>query len=576
VGIFGFLIIAGIIASTAGPSSAILMIPQVLDWDTGDVDFYLNGTATQLWPTPLTIDHIGPDNCNSSDAIQDPYCAAGGYPALYAHFSALTEFPYSSAFTLNIEDSLTKGTLQGNIRNDWQEGSETWTQSPHAATAAIEEPVREDWSFGLLSRRQTNAIRYQYSDSRRVQVQTQIPFVRTACVPTTNLTSDESTLPFPVLPEYGHWYDQPIISSGPDAGSGAWSIGPLKQSTLSECFGDIWGNLNTTSDGLNFKSQWTPLSSDFGSATTGLALVFPPSDITTGGMAISCTVDARWANGTNWMSFSQSSWGWAEFYTPMQSSSFQPASNTLFNPVNDSTWRRITTFSDYLAATTPVISNNLTTLEDIINRTIPNFIDINSLKDYFHNDSMTLVSLVEHITSTLLVDAIARTGSNLQSTMSFIQANIESSSDSATGITGPALVPPPGSTDTGPNATITWMKMETSISGYAYMMSSFTSYLAIVVLLTHSLIALCHTVCILWTRKTSGTWETIPELVALAQNSCVANTTLEGTGAGIKNWGTWKITAKVVVRRGGEGERVELVWDGDGAEHSVDPGVEYN
>jgi hypothetical protein len=56
----GFLGMAGLIAVSAGPSSAILMIlPQTRTWSTGSVSFHLAGTADQLWPATLTAFHIG-------------------------------------------------------------------------------------------------------------------------------------------------------------------------------------------------------------------------------------------------------------------------------------------------------------------------------------------------------------------------------------------------------------------------------------------------------------------------------------------------------------------------------------
>lgn len=46
----GLTIAAIILATTAGPSSAILMIPQVDPWPAGSTHFYINATPSDIWP----------------------------------------------------------------------------------------------------------------------------------------------------------------------------------------------------------------------------------------------------------------------------------------------------------------------------------------------------------------------------------------------------------------------------------------------------------------------------------------------------------------------------------------------
>jgi hypothetical protein len=47
--------LAGIIAATAGPASAILMIPREQNWDAGGSNFFLRGSASDIWPNNLTF-----------------------------------------------------------------------------------------------------------------------------------------------------------------------------------------------------------------------------------------------------------------------------------------------------------------------------------------------------------------------------------------------------------------------------------------------------------------------------------------------------------------------------------------
>jgi hypothetical protein len=41
--IFGLLIISGLLAVLAGPTTAALMIPREIEWKAGGANFYLNG-----------------------------------------------------------------------------------------------------------------------------------------------------------------------------------------------------------------------------------------------------------------------------------------------------------------------------------------------------------------------------------------------------------------------------------------------------------------------------------------------------------------------------------------------------
>ena len=58
------LIVAGLIAILAGPSSALLIVPKVRDhWAAGTTEFWINGTADELWPKTLNKDHVGGTAC---------------------------------------------------------------------------------------------------------------------------------------------------------------------------------------------------------------------------------------------------------------------------------------------------------------------------------------------------------------------------------------------------------------------------------------------------------------------------------------------------------------------------------
>jgi hypothetical protein len=297
-------------------------------------------------------------------------------------------------FYFIVADNTTTRALQGNIRNGWEAGSETFMESPHVATAALEEPIRQAWSMTLRnitgnvpwgSTGFDNATsdfrtrRYPNADIRTVQVETQIAVIRTVCIPTQNLSSSDSLFPFPVLPEYDFWYVHQEDSLG--SGVGAYGNGPALPYGLPTPIGSLWLDaMNSTDGSIALTSTWVSLPDEFGSATTGLALLFPPK-ADRAGMAISCTIDARWAQGQNWVTASVAAWDKSISLEPMQARPSHlrppPASDIypdprLFAPTDDGTWRRIYATPEYLDALTPPIDDhsNQTTLESILLRSI--------------------------------------------------------------------------------------------------------------------------------------------------------------------------------------------------------------
>ena len=86
------------------------------------------------------------------------------------------------------------------------------------------------------------------------------------------------------------------------------------------------------------------------------------------------------------------------------------------------------------------------------------------------------------------------------------------------------------------------------------------------VILFHLVIALAHTIFCVYRCTSSGCWDTIAELLILAQNSQPFNVPLRNTSAGIKRGRTFSKKAKIrTVRQeaGVQGEHVELVYEVD-------------
>ncbi|KAF2737661.1 hypothetical protein EJ04DRAFT_510101 [Polyplosphaeria fusca] len=68
-------------------------------------------------------------------------------------------------------------------------------------------------------------------------------------------------------------------------------------------------------------------------------------------------------------------------------------------------------------------------------------------------------------------------------------------------------------------ANLTKLHWEMRIAGYAYGARSVPYYLALAVLFTHALVAFIYVANQLCTRRSSGAWETLEELLLLSYNS---------------------------------------------------------
>lgn len=119
-----------------------------------------------------------------------------------------------------------------------------------------------------------------------------------------------------------------------------------------------------------------------------------------------------------------------------------------------------------------------------------------------------------------------------------------------------------GVTNASTNNT-TEIKVEFSIGGLSYQLT-IVQKLAAAVLLLHILIALVHSAwIILWTGESSGCWDSVIELVVLAQNSRPAFSALGNTGAGIKRSSTFakKVNIRPTKAPKARPDYVELIYE---------------
>ncbi|KAL8877486.1 MAG: hypothetical protein Q9198_004506, partial [Flavoplaca austrocitrina] len=142
------------------------------------------------------------------------------------------------------------------------------------------------------------------------------------------------------------------------------------------------------------------------------------------------------------------------------------------------------------------------------------------------------------------------------------------------------ILPPPLSS----NFVALHLRFE--VYGYAWYASSASDYFATVVIFIYIFVAVAHCVWILIiNRKTSCSWDTVTELLALALQSPAA-TSLLGSGAGIERLNTYKKIVRLRALEAGEenrdgaSKRLVLVLEtangvGKGTDTLVEPDKKY-
>jgi hypothetical protein len=111
----------------------------------------------------------------------------------------------------------------------------------------------------------------------------------------------------------------------------------------------------------------------------------------------------------------------------------------------------------------------------------------------------------------------------------------------------------------------TTLRWSVSVAGYAYEADDSIYYLALLVLFSHTLIALCHMAWTFWTGSSSDAWDTFEELMVLSHGSKPSEV-LKNTCTGIRSHTTLKRRVRIRVteseKRQVGSEEVQLLFDG--------------
>ncbi|KAF2840116.1 hypothetical protein M501DRAFT_1030375 [Patellaria atrata CBS 101060] len=609
------IVFCGFIAATAGPATAILIIPRQIVYPAGSTEFYINGSREELWPRHVEMSHYMPNytndfgesiDCQSSKGYLSAVCPTGGFLPLMDHFASAAIGNSSSRqgtlySQLELEELIddrqkfrrvTDGqsgfalgdgilvrsknnhmapqTITGAIGH-WASSRETYMAATHGPTINLPRRLRSDWYLAainapLFHKRSSPLSRFQYFSTQITTIRSSVPVVRVTCRSAT-VDINSTSLLFPAMPEFHPSYNL----HGAYVGLQNISIDALAS------YGPSNQTRATVLDPSSVETE------DWGTVTAGIVVEFPWKSTTTRVLS-ACSVDARWAAADVWTDFvafqsdilrSPAAPTWPDVLNPLF--------RTTFLPINGS-WHPITVSPAWLTTLTTIPSAHHTAsapngsvLETLLATAGFKYADT-----YVEVGDAYALRYLEHVLATLFADALSRTGAfrtwdttpttensgRTDTWRPLFYTNRPNPYEPVDLRAWSPTLPP------ADNARYTTLHMRQAVTGFGYGVRSTSDSLALVVLASYIVLACAHTFYVLaWTRKTGGCWDTFAELAALALGSAPPRWALRDTCAGIAVLGT--LRRRVRVQVAGEG-RVELVFEEEGGRKGrVGTGVRY-
>jgi hypothetical protein len=429
----------------------------------------------------------------------------------------------------------------GNIRDG--QGA-TFLVQPHAAAAAILQQAATDWWKALTSPRRVKA---SLIDDRQVVAHAKSPIVSTRCAGPKALSASDKSVSLPTI-------------------KGRFDFGEPADFAFE-------GILSAPSDHLQF--DWVQLPADYGAASIGAIFQSPWTAGNASRLVLGCTAQAGWVP-TNVQTDSYTFWsGWYPWNV-----SFGERTPAWIKGSSSPTNGRIALGEAWLKMLTPKVPQigpgaevwQPSTIESIlagaeITATNPATKASSAVKEWIESDTggRGKTAYMESVISSLLVDGLSRTGSHL-----VFDTNSSSSHwplswyaplpDFEQQILGgrTAFKAPEASA-----SDIVKLHMKMTITGFA-LQQSLSGYLAMGVLSIHMIMATAHVIWVICNKRTSSSFSSVSELIALAQNSKPAHDTLANTSSGIDRSATFSHLARIrVCSQPGrlQSDRVELIFE---------------
>jgi hypothetical protein len=564
------LLLSILVAALAGPSSAVLLVPRSQIWPSAVTEVFFNASDSDLWPIDLRGNLTQLSTlCQAENATALAVCPGAGFRSLREHWSRLNA---TSFFNQNIPPyaRLLSGSLfywpirspkslvpplyaLGNSRQSDQLKDKTTLVQPLAAATVVLQQAADDWWKAMERQKQRKLERMDaLIDDRQIRSRGKSAIGTVRCGSARLLEPSDTSVSFPTIPfwfDYGRHADYEVT------------------------------NLSNTSSSAA-KYQWIQLPGSFGPASIGGIFQSPWRFDNSSRIVIGCTAQLGWVPSdvrTDSYSFWSGWYPWNITYGERSPRYTAAPHDDALSAING----RVALGQQWLDMLTPRVSaeDQQSTIESILSET--DFANAggtsydSTLKEWSETGlpNESRIALLEAIICSVLVDGLSRTSSLHAFDMDGAEeewhlASYRPRKDFSRRIlSGQNAFEPPAAEE----GEFTTLNTAMSITGFA-LRPSLSSFLAMSVLLAHALLALGHIVWVLFDRRTSRSWESVSELIVLAQNSMPSFKILANTGAGIEKTRTFAQLARIRARNDADNEdeaRVELVFEHETTEGTI-------
>jgi hypothetical protein len=547
-----FLVLAIFMAAVAGPSAAIILIPQLGWWPrpyNASLEpfwlptFFLNASTASLWPQSLNKSHLPNANCLAPTAVQNSLCPAGGYPDIFEQTRYTREdIPLNISISAGNESPV--DFSRSLIGQEWYYlgygSTVTSTQSHEPAGIlwdAASNNIALSWEQARFAIADLNG---QRPLKPVVQVQCEIHDTALAW----NQTASFLSIQFP----YAAINTPPFQQQNQDA-----PLAPRANNTFPNIYqGQNWtvnissiGNVTDIEDYMRNGSlyfTWVDLSQYDIRPSIAAAIFIPSCNSSVPVSIAACSVDARWLPIDIWVDPSQSESIFDSYPNPLDLISSLAGEELEPRPLEIGI--------DWAMSLNVKVSESSSLMESLLHEgSVASACEPNAtvIPTQYYQDNLALA----------LADGLARVGCGSNYSILWYD-------------------PSDGSFLMGPDteffgmgedsawviaAVSNWTRLDIALSryGYGYGMSTVTKKFAAAVLLGQAVIAIAIVAALALSKGISSSWSSSGELLALAINS---NPTprLQNTGAGVSPLDTWK--EKVTVRVA-DGKKLEMIFEGD-------------
>ncbi|KXJ85447.1 hypothetical protein Micbo1qcDRAFT_209995 [Microdochium bolleyi] len=610
--LFGALLVfGGISALFVGPATAILMLPREMEWPVGGGILTLNKTEAQLWPTLFNaIDELE-SFCKTSDhRLNRRWCPSSGFVSLDRTFSRHWHV-HRDYQQFRVDDGYLMKTIHAEAGDSG--GYDTWAYTTHGPVAGGQDIVidHHDASLDLLRARQPYAspsVSARYLDlakSKEYRVETRLPLARTLCrlQPTMTVHNATTRYAFPRIERFGWWRDQGALRATGD------DDGPLE---YLDVFEDVRDNLllrNTTIQSpadipaaiktLDHIVIPVALPRHL-NGTIGLVVYRNNSDDRSldGLVPIDvnvCLVDARWVDGLSIQRFDS----FTDLHQRHDSGLDRTANNvqamlpgvtgkglilTRMDDIAKIDQGQIRMSRRWFNFISPFVTDddlpklqrsanlpNRTTLERLVHsKRMPTYINgtwSNALRQWRAEPEVVI--------SAFFVDSLSRSGEDTRDTNRRVRAALPGGGPEPATLAGQLERASQFVRYGAPRARLAYIEqavapqnqslveisMQAVFTGYVMSPTNEFDIFCMALLLAHAVLALLHTVLCLtrFRSQIHETWDSMPQLVALAQQSPPASATvLDNTSGGIGSLKTAARIATIEVSHSGEEGPEEL------------------